>query len=295
MSTRTVWIVVPVFEREDSLEKFVSCLKYQTHQNYKLVVVDHGKRSLQIALNDPRVEIIRGSHKMWWTAAINRGIRHVLKDRSVKAETPVLIQNDDVVFGQDYISTLLEDWEGRKDSIVGSLCLDNDTHKIIRANIILEESKGNLKYFYRGKDLSSITSNGPLGSDVLTGRGTLIPASVFWEVGLYNERLLPHYRADNELIYRAKKKGYRIMVSTRAIVYSRLDSHYKLKNNLASKYKYLFDRKSLYNIKDLFFYSYLCFDLAYGTYFFKENLKRNIRRLTAESASYKKSTKGLQK
>ena len=278
MADQGLWIVVPVFETEKALNTLLGCLKAQSFDHYRLVVVDHGAKSIQLKDIPGWTEVIRGSPEMWWTAAVNRGIRYILSQDPVEAKTPILLQNADVTFGPEYLRLLLEDWGGREDVIVGSLCLDRDSSRIMRASMLFNRRQARLEYKHAGGDLSQVGLDQLLPSDVLTGRGTLIPRKVFSEVGLYNERLLPHYKADYELVYRAKKKGFKVFVSPRAIVYSRLDSQFVLKNDPKSKFNYLFDIKSVNNLKTYFFYAYLCFGFFYGTYFFLMNLKRILKR-----------------
>lgn len=57
----------------------------------------------------------------------------------------------------------------------------------------------------------------------------MIPAKIFMDIGLYNEKSLPHYRADYELVYHAKKKGYDAFVSGNSIVYTGVNESSKLK------------------------------------------------------------------
>ncbi len=282
MSSETIWIVVPVYERANCLDRFICCLERQTYQNYNLVVVDHGRKSIKTQVQNvknSRFEIIRGKPRMWWSAAVNHGIKYVLTNKPVNYQTPILIQNDDVIFGPEYLSLLITDWGYREDVVIGSLCLDQDTKQIIRANMVLDKSKARIIYKDQGQYSKCLTEKAVLPSDVLTGRGTLLPVKVFSVAGFYNEKLLPHYGADYELIFRAKRKGFTVLVSTRAVVYAKLESQYMFENNIKSKIKYLFDRKSAANVKKLFFYSYLCFGFRYGTYFFMKNLIYIMRRI----------------
>jgi GT2 family glycosyltransferase len=52
------------------------------------------------------------------------------------------------------------------------------------------------------------------------GRGTLIPISVFKEIGLFDDRTFPHYAADFDFTLRAAKVGYNIYINYDAIIYS---------------------------------------------------------------------------
>jgi GT2 family glycosyltransferase len=53
---------------------------------------------------------------------------------------------------------------------------------------------------------------------IVGGRGVLIPKHVFRSIGLFDEKELPHYGADNDFYIRCKSSGYRLYISTQAIV-----------------------------------------------------------------------------
>ena len=56
--------------------------------------------------------------------------------------------------------------------------------------------------------------------DAISGRGVLYPVSVLIATGGMRARWLPQYLADYELSLRVKARDYRLIVNTRAIVYS---------------------------------------------------------------------------
>ena len=271
MSREPAWLIVPVFDSFNNINKLIECLKAQTYKDFCLIIVNHGKEQLDLKEKDIQLEVIKGNPRMWWTAAVNHGIRYILENKRTSLQTPIIIQNDDVTFNQDYLYNLINSWRYREDVIMGSVCLDEDTGRILRANLVLNKRKALFEDFYKGESLSLITDKGILASDLLTGRGTLIPVKVLKSAGLFREKRPPHYRADYELVLRAKKKGFQAYVSANAFVYTRIVNHHKHEQN---KLQYLYSYKSRINIKDLFFFSYSVFNIFYATYFFIVNLKR---------------------
>ncbi|WP_406656580.1 glycosyltransferase [Methanolobus sp. ZRKC2] len=271
-----IWIVVPVFEREDDISKLVEQLRQQTYENYNLIIVDHGKKKIP-QIPDNNIEIVFASPDLWWSGAINKGIRHVLENKNVSPQTPILVINDDVTIDKNYLSNLISDWNHNENVMIGSLCVDSNSSKVLYANIILNKLIAKFEYantFSNVEDLKDCL----LPSDLLAGRGTLIPAKIFMDIGLYDEKVLPHYWADYELIYRSKKRGYNAFVSGNSIVYTGINMPNKLNrdNLLNSLLSALFGRRSSSNLKDLFHFSFLNFNLIYGTYFFFINSLRNI-------------------
>lgn len=276
VNDKLVWIVVPVFERVNHIFNLIECLKTQTYTNYKLIIIDHGIKKIEGNFGS-KIEVITASPKLWWTGAINKGINYILENENVSSDSPILTLNDDVIIDRNYLSNLILDWGDDTNVIMGSVCVEPNSSKIVYANIVLNKLKAKFEFKHKSEDINAIKDQ-ILPSDVLAGRGTLIPAKVFMDIGLYNERYLPHYRADYDLIYRAKKRGYKIYTSANAIVYSVLDSSHTLdKNNkLRSLYLMLFGRKSVCNVKDFFYSSFLSFNLFYGTYYFCVNILRHV-------------------
>ena len=56
--------------------------------------------------------------------------------------------------------------------------------------------------------------------DALAGRGMLVPVYAIRKAGTLHPRLLPHYLADYEFSIRMKKYGMKLLVSSRAQVWS---------------------------------------------------------------------------
>jgi GT2 family glycosyltransferase len=88
-------------------------------------------------------------------------------------------------------------------------------------------------------------------SDLLPGRGTLIPVSVFNEIGLFDEVNFPHYAADEDFSARAKKIGYGLVISTAAVVRSHVDQTGLASERMSFKYfiKMFSSIKSAKNLK----------------------------------------------
>ena len=58
----------------------------------------------------------------------------------------------------------------------------------------------------------------------MPGRGTLIPVTVFKEIGLYDSTNFPHYAADEDFSYQAKKSGWVLKIAYDAVVKSDVSS-----------------------------------------------------------------------
>ena len=103
-------------------------------------------------------------------------------------------------------------------TLIGSVLVD-----IAEPDVIYHGGNGlnwwtaKLRVLNRGRRLSDFGKDYIIDASFLTGRGTLIPIEVFRRVGLYDEA---HFQqcGDTELPVRAKKHGYRLIVSYAAVV-----------------------------------------------------------------------------
>lgn len=104
----------------------------------------------------------------------------------------------------------------------------------------------------------------------------LIPISVFAVTGLFNERRLPHYGADSELSYRAKKHGFNLACSMNCKVLTKKkgeEALYQFKSNFL---KNIANKRKPGNFSALVNFSFLSFPFYYAAYFILLNLSRDI-------------------
>lgn len=222
-----IYIIIPVFNR---LNYTLACLKSLSHQSiddYKIIVVDHGSSdgtSDAIKSEFPDVVLIYGSSDLWWTGATNLGVREVL---NIAADDDlVLVINNDLVVEHDYLETLLSLHKQIPRSVIGSISVNiNNPEKIVFAGVKWNNKTAK---FRPARSLNEPYSSFKLKeeyyqSDLLPGRGTLIPVAAFKEVGIFDEARFPHYAADEDLSLMCKLKGYQVLIATNAIVKSHVE------------------------------------------------------------------------
>ncbi|MBC3795361.1 glycosyltransferase family 2 protein [Spirosoma utsteinense] len=191
-----------------------------------VIVVDHGSTdgtSENINNIFPDVIIITGDNTMWWTAATNLGVRYALD----QGASSILTLNNDLVVGEDYLQSILNASFVYPNSIIGSVSvnIDNKEHVAfagIRWNKLIAKYTPTIKNIKSFSDLQ--LDYNIIETDLLPGRGTLFPSAVFEEIGFFDDHKFPHYMADEDLSYRAKKKDYRLLVCVNAIVHSHLSA-----------------------------------------------------------------------
>jgi GT2 family glycosyltransferase len=252
-----IHIVIPVFNRKDYTRECLSSLIVQKILDYKIIVIDHGSTDgtfEMIRNNFSQVIVIRGDESLWWSGATNLGVKEALRISNSENDF-ILTLNNDLVVNPDYLTNLLDVFEKTQPSIVGSTSVYyNDAEKIhfignkwdpvfakFRSNPIIAEALQKIQ-----SELSFVPS------DLLPGRGTLIPIKAFVDFGLYDEVRFPHYSADEDFSLICKRKGYKLVVATKAVVKSHVEEtgvNFKYKRvNLHAFYKSLFSIKSANNL-----------------------------------------------
>lgn len=224
-----IYIIIPVFNRWHYTNACLESLFNQIYQHYKIIVVDHGSTdntSQNIQTKYPDVLIVSGNSSMWWAAATNLGVKKALELSNANHDF-VLTLNNDLEVTENYLSELLKTYQNNQPCFVGSTSVNiNNLSKVVYVGTIWDNftakysSPAEVKFSYQ----KLIASYEFLLSDMLTGRGTLIPIKAFNNLGLYDEQNFPHYMADEDFALRGKKAGYKILVSTKAFVKSHIEA-----------------------------------------------------------------------
>jgi GT2 family glycosyltransferase len=285
-----IYIVVPVHNRKALLESYLNCMRQQTFRNFTITVVDDGSTdgtSELIREKFPEVHMLRGDGNLWWTGSINLGIRHALMQ--AQEHDAILINNDDIQVDPDYLDSLFHAWQAAPNALIGSLVVDRKSPEVIRdGGCIINWWTAKMVTLNTNRLLSEFHKNYCAEVSMLSGYGMLIPVHVFRKIGLFDEK---HFQqcGDNELPARARKHGYRLLVSYAAIVKLHVDQAAEI--NTATSYslkdlkEYFFGVRSYTRLKYRFFFSYntatsgaafCCFllcDLARITFHFLRRLR----------------------
>jgi N-acetylglucosaminyl-diphospho-decaprenol L-rhamnosyltransferase len=277
-----IYIVVPVFNRKTFTQHFLYCMREQTFRNFDIIIVDDGSTdgTAELITDQFReVQLLRGNGNLWWTGAINLGIRHVMK-RASEADA-ILVINDDIEVDSEYLEILYRLWKSMPKTLIGSILVDSKEPEIINdGGRIVNWWTAKFTVLNSKRKLSEFEKNYHVDVSLLTGSGTLIPIQVFWEIGLYDEK---HFQqcGDTELPVRAKNSGYRLIVSYAAIA----KMHFEASDgvNISNYYylkdwaKYFFGVKSNYRLKYRFFFS---LNTATSTFAFISFLLFDLLRIT---------------
>ena len=205
-----LYIVIPVFNRLRFTQACLRSLQQQTDQAFRVIVVDDGSTdgtSEQLVAEFDDLEILRGNGQLFWTAAVNLGIRRAL---ALGADR-VMTLNNDVVAPPGFVAEMLR-WSRRQPrALIGPLELDAANGQPIFGGEVFNFFTHTTHRLLDVLPPADRTGLHPV--TYLPGRGLLVPAGVFEAIGLFDERRLPHYLADYDFTSTARRHGFPVYVS----------------------------------------------------------------------------------
>jgi GT2 family glycosyltransferase len=218
-----IYIIIPVHNRLAFTSSCIESLAAQTYRQFQIVVVDDGSTDgteNYIREHYPDVMVLRGNGNLWWTGAINLGVQKVLPIASDEFDY-ILTLNNDLVVKPDYLENLLTIANENQNAIIGSVSVHIDNPEHIHFSGTAWNSKTAkyrpaIKRLYTHTTLKGLQPT--VKTDLLPGRGILIPVSAFRKLGFYDSSVFPHYMADEDFSLRARKAGYSLLISTHAAV-----------------------------------------------------------------------------
>jgi len=299
---KMIYIVIPVHNRKHFTRKCLLSLKRQTFQGFKVIVVDDGSTDgteKMITDEFPEVVLLKGDGNLWWAGATNRGVEYVL-DRA-RDDDCVITLNDDTVVRPDFIQTLVNSASKYPKSLIGSVSVsDEDESVVFEASVCVNWLTAKYNNIGKGKQYDSILKSILKSdsffqqSDVVSGRGTIIPVEVFREVGLYDFKRLPHHGADYEFSRRANLKGYDLLINYKAIVVGHVEftglnskvsrirwrdlikSFFSIRSPNSLKYRLIFARLCCVGMRFLVFYACDVGRLLIGSFLSQTGILRKL-------------------
>jgi GT2 family glycosyltransferase len=99
---------------------------------------------------------------------------------------------------------------------------------------------------YQNQPVAAITET-LIDSELESGYAMLIPNAVFKNIGLFDYQHFPHHMGDMDFVLRARKNGYRVIVDTRAVLFTTTGDNYLA--NFFAKISFLDSLRTLFDIK----------------------------------------------
>lgn len=253
----SIAVVIPVHNRKQFTRECLKSLRLQSVQPSHVIVVDDGSTdgtAAMIATEFPGVIVLPGNGKLFWTAAINMGIRLAL-DLNVDM---VMTLNNDTLAPFNFVERMLAGASEKPHSLIGALDVDAISGKVYYGGEIIEWGKGSSRFLL--DMLSEDQRRGMHEVSLFPARGLLIPREVFERIGLFEERYLPHYMADYDFTLMARRHGYKVYCNYDATImtYPEEGGDHKIRKSksLKSYYDHLFGIKGGGNLKNFTIYAF---------------------------------------
>lgn len=224
----TVFVIIPVHDRLECTLECLGSLRRQECADVTTVVVDDGSTDgtcAGLARLHPEVTVLWGDGDLWWSGAMDRGLEWVLPRAA--DEDHVLALNNDTVLSPDVVSTLLRLASERPRALLGAVAVDRDHGgRIVDGGVRLDWRTAKARRLAEGlTPAEAVARHGEVAAvSVLSGRCTLIPVRAFRDVGVFDQRRLPHYGADWEFSCRAQRHGYALFMAYSTEVRMRVDT-----------------------------------------------------------------------
>jgi GT2 family glycosyltransferase len=244
----TVYCVVPVYNRLEITKRFLEHIAAQDYPAIHTVIVDDGSTDgtgeYLAHTQHSRLTTLTGSGNLWWGGAMHLGMGFVM-DNAGKNDF-LLMLNDDVRIGRNYISTLVVESMANGNAVIGSSQRDEVSGQLLGSGVNID---------YWGMRFSPVDCvDSSISVDALPGRGVLIPMQAVFAAGKVNSRIFPHYLGDLEYTARVKESGYEVILSNKAEVFSAAESsdeHVRRKGFIAEYFSFRSKRNLVHRI--LFF------------------------------------------
>jgi len=242
MSER-VYVLLPVHNRKEITRKFVDSLKAQTWQDFHLLLIDDGStdgtadmvRSLVAA---EKLTVIKGKGNWWWAGSLQQGIDR-LKKRDVKASDIVLMINDDVTFGPEFLEKGADFLKRFPESLLLARFYDEEQRKVVETGV-----KADLKR------ISFVDADTSEEINCLSTRGLFMAWDVLRRMGTFHPIMLPHYGSDYEFTMRAVKKGLEMKTDLEVFLipdHSATGVREYEADSFADEIKVMFSKRCTYN------------------------------------------------
>lgn len=207
-------IIIPVRNRKELTKNILSQIFtqvsfYRWGNDISVIVIDDGstdgtKEMIFEQFTD--VHLIEGDGSLWWTGAMVKGMEYAVNKFNADY---LLWLNDDISLADDFLDNLVNICSSKKyqEIVVGGLVKD-ETYSdwIVYSGSIKRKPVRNISMFPSSEELEV---------DVLCGSVVIIPRSVVDKIQYPNATKLRHYGGDYEYIMRAKRNGFRVILSSK--------------------------------------------------------------------------------
>ncbi len=200
-----ICVIIPTYNRRDFVVGCVKSLRKQTINGFEIVVVDNGSTdgtSDVISKSFSDVTLLKGHDNLWWSGAVNLGIKYALK----KGFECILLLDNDTEVMPDYIEKMIYWAKQKPTALFSSMVYDISTGEPFYVGARIDWRQGKEEALIN--KIQKEDFHGLIEVTHLPGRGLWIPVIVFDKIGLFDAKNFPQKAADYDFTFHAAKAGF---------------------------------------------------------------------------------------
>lgn len=218
--TPQVGVAIAVHSGRESLRECLDALQKTEGLQLTIVVVDDGSTdgTTEMLCQDfaDTVEVLHGDGSLWWTGGTNWAVETCLRAGC----DYILLLNPDVILEPSTIAQLLALASHNQDPIVAPVVVRHDIPEIVwwagskwQPLFPAFPFTWVSRYLFKAGTPTDDLPEEPFFTSEAHGRGVLVPTNVFDDIGLFDNEHFPHYGADTDFSFRARRAGYNILIA----------------------------------------------------------------------------------
>lgn len=205
MNNKSIYIIIPVHNRKMLT---LACLEnLNTNgdlQKYQVILVDDGssdRTAEEVAMQYPKVTLLKGDGNLWWTGAIALGMTYAYN----QGATHFIWLNDDCLTESNTLDLLIDFLQDHPDSIVGAACYEAESGLLVETG-------------FEGKTRVKALVNEVANVDGLSGYCVAISANIFKYIGAPDADKFRQYAGDGMYTLKATRSGFKAYILGKAKV-----------------------------------------------------------------------------
>ena len=192
----------------------------------QLLIIDNGSSDESVTVirqsiaDYERVYLVENPLNRGFSGGVNQGIRLAtqaitLPDILLDPAEVIILLNQDTVVQPGWIAALLAPFADPRIGVVGCKILDPLTREVLHLGGVVDLPRGFTHHLTDPAETADPKAT-VYDVDYATGAGLALRVSLLETIGLFDELFYPAYWEEIDLCYRARKAGFRVVVTTNA-------------------------------------------------------------------------------
>ena len=223
-----ITIIIINYNTEKETIKCLKSLQKLNYKNFEVILIDNASNNfnkIEIWIKkyknqNKNIKIYKLKYNNGFTGGVNFGIKKTLKNKT----DYVWLLNNDTIVDKNCLTELVKTAEQENSAITG-----NKIFSLSKKQTKLKTNKSNLEF--NSGSFDWIRGSYPKGAikkhKWITGTSMLIKKEVFEIIGLFDERFFLYYE-DVDFCFCARKKGLKLSISEKALLWHKKSSSTKI-------------------------------------------------------------------